>query len=243
MEFLDFKQELVSSLELNSIDIEIDDDKIKKLYDLTNIMIEVNTSMNLTAITDEKAIILKHYVDSLTVSKYIPDKATVIDIGCGAGFPCLPLAIFRPDLTITALDSTAKRIKYIENTANKLEISNIRAIAARAEECGKKDGYRESFDVVTARAVAALPVLSELCLPFARIGGKFVSMKASQGEHEAIDAKNAIKLCGGEIKSVDKLELLSDNPPESRTIISVSKISPTPAKYPRHYSQISKKPL
>lgn len=243
MEFLDFKQELVSSLKLNSIDIEIDDDKIKKLYDLTNIMIEVNTSMNLTAITDEKAIILKHYVDSLTVSKYIPDKATVIDIGCGAGFPCLPLAIFRPDLTITALDSTAKRIKYIENTANKLEISNIRAIAARAEECGKKDGYRESFDVVTARAVAALPVLSELCLPFARIGGKFVSMKASQGGREAIDAKNAIKLCGGEIKSVDKLELLSDNPPESRTIISVSKISPTPAKYPRHYSQISKKPL
>lgn len=243
MEFLDFKQEFVSSLKLNSIDIEFDDDKIKKLYDLTNIMIEVNTSMNLTAITDEKAIILKHYVDSLTVSKYIPDKATVIDIGCGAGFPCLPLAIFRPDLTITALDSTAKRIKYIENTANKLEISNIRAIAARAEECGKKDGYRESFDVVTARAVAALPVLSELCLPFARIGGKFVSMKASQGEREAIDAKNAIKLCGGEIKSVDKLELLSDNPPESRTIISVSKISPTPAKYPRHYSQISKKPL
>ena len=243
MEFLDFKQEFVSSLKLNSIDIEIDDDKIKKLYDLTNIMIEVNTSMNLTAITDEKAIILKHYVDSLTVSKYIPDKATVIDIGCGAGFPCLPLAIFRPDLTITALDSTAKRIKYIENTANKLEINNIRAIAARAEECGKKDGYRESFDVVTARAVAALPVLSELCLPFARIGGKFVSMKASQGEREAIDAKNAIKLCGGEIKSVDKLELLSDNPPESRTIISVSKISPTPAKYPRHYSQISKKPL
>lgn len=243
MEFLDFKQELVSSLKLNSIDIEIDDDKIKKLYDLTNIMIEVNTSMNLTAITDEKAIILKHYVDSLTVSKYIPDKATVIDVGCGAGFPCLPLAIFRPDLTITALDSTAKRIKYIENTANKLEINNIRAIAARAEECGKKDGYRESFDVVTARAVAALPVLSELCLPFVRIGGKFVSMKASQGEREAIDAQNAIKLCGGEIKSVDKLELLSDNPPESRTIISVSKISPTPAKYPRHYSQISKKPL
>lgn len=243
MEFLDFKQEFVSSLKLNSIDIEIDDDKIKKLYDLTNIMIEVNTSMNLTAITDEKAIILKHYVDSLTVSKYIPDKATVIDIGCGAGFPCLPLAIFRPDLRITALDSTAKRIKYIENTANKLEINNIRAIAARAEECGKKDGYRESFDVVTARAVAALPILSELCLPFARIGGKFVSMKASQGEREAVDAKNAIKLCGGEIKSVDKLELLSDNPPESRTIISVSKISPTPAKYPRHYSQISKKPL
>ena len=116
-------------------------------------------------------------------------------------------------------------------------------MAARAEEYGKKNEYRESFDIATARAVAALPILSELCLPFVKVGGAFVSMKASQGEREAIDAKNAIKLCGGEIKTIDKLELLSDNTSESRTIILVSKIASTPAKYPRHYSQISKKPL
>ncbi len=243
MEFLEFKQELTSSLNRNSVEVDLSDDKIEKLYELTRIMLEVNASMNLTAITEEKAIILKHYVDSLTVSKYIPKNAKIIDVGCGAGFPCLPLAIFRPDLGITALDSTAKRIKYIDDTANKLNITNIHAVAARAEEYGKKNEYRESFDIATARAVAALPILSELCLPFVKVGGAFVSMKASQGEREAIDAKNAIKLCGGEIKAIDKLELLSDDTSESRTIISVSKIASTPAKYPRHYSQISKKPL
>ena len=243
MEFLEFKQELTSSLNRNSVEVDLSDDKIEKLYELTRIMLEVNASMNLTAITEEKAIILKHYVDSLTVSKYIPKNAKIIDVGCGAGFPCLPLAIFRPDLDITALDSTAKRIKYIDDTANKLNIANIHAVADRAEEYGKKNEYRESFDIATARAVAALPILSELCLPFVKVGGAFVSMKASQGEREAIDAKNAIKLCGGEIKAIDKLELLSDDTSESRTIISVSKIASTPAKYPRHYSQISKKPL
>ena len=243
MEFLEFKREFITSLERNSVELELSDERIEKLYELTRIMLEVNASMNLTAITEEKAIILKHYVDSLTVSRYIPNGAKLIDVGCGAGFPCLPLAIFRHDLDITALDSTAKRINYIKDTASKLGIDNIYAVAARAEEYGKKDGYRESFDVATARAVAALPILSELCLPFVKVGGKFVSMKASQGEREVIDAKNAIKLCGGEVKSIDKLELLSEDGSESRTIISVTKLTSTPIKYPRHYSQISKKPL
>ena len=114
---------------------------------------------------------------------------------------------------------------------------------ARAEELGKQNGYRESFDVATARAVAALPVLSELCLPFVKNGGLFVSMKASQGSQEALDAQNAIRICGGSIKSVDKLTLFSSQSSEERTIIAISKITSTPAKYPRHYSQITKKPL
>lgn len=243
MEFLEFKQELITALERNSVELDVTEDRIEKLYNLTKIMLEVNASMNLTAITDEKAIILKHYVDSLTVSRYIPSGAKIIDVGCGAGFPCLPLAIFRPDINITALDSTAKRINYISDTAKKLEINNIYAIAARAEEYGKKDGYRESFDIATARAVAALPVLSELCLPFVKVGGAFVSMKASQGEQEALEAQNSIKICGGKLRSLDKFDLLSDVGSESRVIISISKVSPTPSKYPRHYSQISKKPL
>ena len=243
MELLEFKKKLIDALANNGITLEVTDDKAEKLYALTSIMLEVNKSMNLTAITDENAIIVKHYADSLTVSGYIPQNATVIDIGCGAGFPCLPLAIFREDLKITALDSTAKRIRYIEDTANKVGITNVTPIAARAEELGKQNGYRECFDVATARAVAALPVLSELCLPFVKVGGKFVSMKASQGSQEALDAKNAIKICGGEIKSVDKLTLVSEQSAEERTIITVSKITSTSAKYPRHYSQITKKPL
>ncbi len=243
MEFSQFKEKLISAFEANAISVEITDEKVQKLFELTNIMLEVNKVMNLTAITDEDAIIVKHYADSLTVSKYIPQGAKVIDVGCGAGFPCLPLAIFREDLDITALDSTAKRIKYIQETASKLGISNITAIAARAEELGKQNGYRECFDIATARAVAALPVLSELCLPFVKVGGLFVSMKASQGVAEATDAQNAIKLCGGGIKTVDKLLLVSEQISDERTIISIAKTSPTPSKYPRHYSQITKKPL
>ena len=243
MELSQFKEKLISAFEANAISVEITDEKVQKLFELTNIMLEVNKVMNLTAITDEDAIIVKHYADSLTVSKYIPQGAKVIDVGCGAGFPCLPLAIFREDLDITALDSTAKRIKYIQETANKLGISNITAIATRAEELGKQNGYRECFDVATARAVAALPVLSELCLPFVKVGGSFISMKASQGLAEATDAQNAIKLCGGGIKTVDKLLLLSEQISDERTIISIAKTSPTPSKYPRHYSQITKKPL
>ena len=243
MEFLEFKEKLALSLSENKVSLEVTDDKAQKLFDLTKIMLEVNKVMNLTAITDEDAIIVKHYVDSLMVSSYIPQGVSVIDVGCGAGFPCLPLAIFREDLTITALDSTAKRIRYIDDTAKKLGITNIIPIAARAEELGAKSDYREQYDIATARAVAALPVLSELCLPFVKKGGKFISMKASQGSQEAIDAQNAIRLCGGSIISVDKLSLVSSSSSEDRTIISISKISSTPSKYPRHYSQIIKKPL
>jgi 16S rRNA (guanine527-N7)-methyltransferase len=243
MELLEFNQKFLEALKENGVSLDLSLDKTEKLFELTRIMLEVNKVMNLTAITDEDAIIVKHYVDSLTVSSYIPQGATVIDVGCGAGFPCLPLAIFRKDLTITALDSTAKRIKYIDDTAKRLDITNIIPIAARAEELAKQSGYRESFDVATARAVAALPILSELCMPFVKKGGIFVSMKASQGSQEAIDAQNAIKLCGGTVKSVDKLSLISSQATEERTIITLSKISQTPQKYPRHYSQITKKPL
>lgn len=243
MEFLEFKEKLALSLSENKVSLEVTDDKAQKLFDLTKIMLEVNKVMNLTAITDEDAIIVKHYVDSLMVSSYIPQGVSVIDVGCGAGFPCLPLAIFREDLAITALDSTAKRIRYIDDTAKKLEITNINPIAARAEELGAKSDYREQYDIATARAVAALPVLSELCLPFVKKGGEFISMKASQGSQEAIDAQSAIRLCGGSIISVDKFSLVSSSSSEERTIISISKTSLTPSKYPRHYSQITKKPL
>ena len=243
MEYTQFKEKLTVALADNAISLEVTEERAKKLFELTKIMLEVNKVMNLTAITDEDAIIVKHYADSLTVSKYIPDGASVIDVGCGAGFPCLPLAIFREDLTITALDSTAKRIRYIDDTAKKLGITNIIPIAARAEELAKQSDYRERFDIATARAVAALPVLSELCLPFVKIGGSFVSMKASQGEQEALEAKNAICLCAGSIASVNKLSLVSNQFSEDRTVIVIDKVSSTPSKYPRHYSQIVKKPL
>ena len=243
MELLEFSKKLLKALEDNNIHIGLNLENNEKLYYLTEFMLKANEQMNLTAITDLDAIILKHYVDSLMVSQYIPEGATVIDVGCGAGFPCLPLAIFRKDLTITALDATAKRIRYIDDVARRLEINNIKPIAARAEELAKLSEYRGKYDIATARAVAALPILSELCLPFVKIGGSFVAMKGAQGVQEASDARNAIRLCGGEIKSVDRLNLISADSSEDRIIVSVEKISATPAKYPRHYSKISKQPL
>ena len=240
----EFKTELLRIFALNESLPTPSDAQVEKLFELTERMLEVNKNMNLTAITEHSAIILKHYADSLTVSKFIPQNSSVIDIGCGAGFPTLPLAIFREDLRIIAVDSTAKRIDYVNETARMLGLDNATAIAARAEELGKSADYREKFDVATARAVANLSVLSELCLPFVKVGGAFVSMKGSQGESEAATAQSAIKLCGGEVKTVNKLSLISNTAEqEPRVIVEIKKISPTPAKYPRHYSQISKKPL
>ena len=244
MNFEAFKQKTIEIFALNPSLPTLSDEQIEKLFRLTEIMLEVNKSMNLTAITEESAVILKHYADSISASLMIPEGATVIDIGCGAGFPTLPLAIARPDLKITGLDGTAKRIEYVKNTARELGLSNVSAIAGRAEDYANKPEYREAFDVATARAVAALPILSEICLPFVRLGGKFVAMKASQGENEASLSKNAIALCGGTLDSISTLSLTADSQSfETRVIITALKTSHTPSKYPRHYSQISKKPL
>lgn len=220
------------------------EDKVQKLYDLTVRMLEVNKAMNLTAIKDEESVILRHYADSLAISAYIPEGAKVIDVGCGAGFPTIPLAIFRPDITITALDSTAKRIEYVKETARMLSLSNVTAIAERAEVLANDLSYRESFDIATARAVAAMPILTELCLPFVKIGGNFAAMKAAKGDDEAKISANAIAKCGGKLISVDEHPLYSrTGESEQRVIIYVSKEAKTPKEFPRHYSKISKKPL
>lgn len=214
-----------------------------QLFKLTERMLEVNKTMNLTAITEEKAVILKHYVDSVMISDAIPQGATVIDVGCGAGFPTLPLAIFRPDLKITALDSTAKRIRYVEETASLLSLENITAIAGRAEEYGNNPLFRERFDIVTARAVANLQVLCELCLPFAKENGLMVSMKAQRASEELSAARNCISLCGGKLESMTYKELLGGEVSEERNLILIRKEKETPKKYPRHFSKISKNPL
>lgn len=224
-----------------------DESYAKPFFDLTERMLTVNESMNLTAIKEASEIILLHYADSLTAEPFLPQNARVADIGCGAGFPCLPLAICRPDLSILALDSTEKRIKYVKETAELLGCKGLNAIPMRAEE-GGRGVYRDSFDVCTARAVAALPLLSELCLPYVRVGGAFLAMKGKRGEEELKASTSAIRKLGGEVARVHSITLHRPIPrdgteEETRCLIEIKKIKPTPVEYPRAWAKILKRPL
>ena len=214
-----------------------------KFYDLTVRMLEENEKYNLTAITDTDKIILNHYADCAVLAKRLPKGAKVVDIGCGAGFPTLPIAILRPDVTILAVDSTAKRIGYVSETCAMLSLDNVTAVAMRAEDGGKSPEYREKFDVATARAVAEMRVLSELCLPYVKVGGKFIAMKGRNAEFELQGARKAISVLGGRDTSVEEISLVGDNDELSHPLIIINKKEKTPVTYPRPYAQISKKPL
>lgn len=214
----------------------------RRFYELTVLLLDASKSMNLTAIKDEHGIILRHFADSLTVARFLPENAVVADIGCGAGFPCLPLAICRPDLRITAIDSTEKRIRFVNETAKALNLANIRGISARAEDAGKQE-YRERFDVALARAVAELPILAELCLPLVRQGGLFLAMKAARAGEELEKAHNAIRQLGGREEATHEFVLRDEEESYSRTIIAIKKVSPTPKELPRSFARILKSPL
>ena len=242
MDFSDFFAFFDTVLRINGFSEHASVENAQKFHQLTTRMLEVNQYMNLTAIKEPRAVILRHYADSLTVAPYLPQNATLIDVGCGAGFPSLPLAICRPDLRITALDSTDKRIRYVAETAAMLGCGNLRAVTARAEEAARgKD--RERFDVCTARAVAALPVLAELCLPLVRVGGKFLAMKAKRGEEEWESAENAIFKLGGKLIAKHSITLKDEGEEDERIIFEIEKVKPTPTAYPRAYAKILKSPL
>ncbi len=243
MEQINFLEIFGNLSELNGIDT-VAEGAAHKLYGLSVCLAEANKIHNLTAIKDEKEVILKHFVDSLMISPFVPAGARVIDVGCGAGFPSLPLAIARPDVTVLGVDSTAKKINYVNETARTLGLDNLEAISTRAEELAHDKGYRESFDIATARAVASLPVLCELCLPFVKVGGFFVAMKAQNPEEEIAASLSAISKCGGELYKTVHKELRSDTGAiDKRCLIIIKKVKATPDAYPRSYSKIAKKPL
>lgn len=216
---------------------------MEKFYLLTVRMLEENEKYNLTAITDPDKIILNHYADCCTLASRLKKGASVIDVGCGAGFPSLPLAIVRPDLKILAVDSTAKRVSYVAETAEMLGLTNLRAEVMRAEDGGKNPEYREKFDYATARAVAEMRVLSELTLPLVKVGGQLVAMKGKNAEFELSGAKKAIATLGGRGAKCEEITLKGGAEALTHPLIIVDKKEKTPASFPRPFAQISKKPL
>jgi 16S rRNA (guanine527-N7)-methyltransferase len=243
IEFKEFQSIFHTVMALNGLEEFATEPLAASFYKLTDHMLETNEKMNLTAIKEESAIILLHYADSLIATRYLPQNARTIDVGCGAGFPCLPLALCRPDLSILAADSTEKRIRYVSDTASLLGCQNLSAVAMRAEEGAYRPEYREAFDVCTARAVAALPILAELCLPFVRVGGKFLAMKAKRGEEEWESAASAISKLGGRLIATHRITLTDNGEQDERIIFEIEKIKSTPPAYPRAYAKIVKSPL
>ena len=229
----------------NSLDEFISDELIDKFYSLTEYMLAQNAVMNLTAITEPSEVILKHYADSLKVSEYIEDGKSVIDVGCGAGFPSLPLAIARPKVNVTAIDSTDKRIVYVRECAKRLSLSNLTAVTARAEDAAAGE-MRGKYDYATARAVARLNILAEYCIPLLKVNGVFLPMKAKSGAEEMEEAKNAFATLRAEVIFSNEFSLTDTKnavEPQSRLIAGIKKCAPTEKIYPRNNSQIKKKPL
>lgn len=239
MELKEFEEKLNSYLA--EINIKLNEEQIKQFYDYMNLLLEWNEKINLTAITDKDEIILKHFVDCLTISKYIKENACIIDVGTGAGFPGIPLKIARKDVKIVLMDSLNKRINFLNEVIQSLKLENIETIHSRAEELGKNKKYREKFDVATSRAVANLNTLSEYMLPFVKKGGISICMKGPGADEEVQKAKRAISILGGEISSVDSFDL--PNSEIGRNVVIINKNEVTPGKYPRKAGTPAKEPL
>ena len=223
------------------INLDIDRSKIIKFYEYMNLLLEWNEKINLTAINEQNDIILKHFIDCLTIKKYLKDNDKIVDIGTGAGFPGIPLAIMSEANKFTLVDSLNKRVNFLNDVKEKIDLKNIEAIHSRAEEFGQNKIYREKYDIAVSRAVANLSVLSEYLLPTVKVGGKVICMKGSQVQDEINEAKYALKELGGVIKLTDEFCL-----PETdmkRNIIVIEKIKNTQKKYPRKSGTPSKQPL
>jgi 16S rRNA (guanine527-N7)-methyltransferase len=224
-----------------NINVELSATMLDNFDEYAKILVEWNEKVNLTSITEPDEIIIKHFVDSLALLNcyQLEQNSTLIDVGTGAGFPSVPIKIARDDIIITLLDSLNKRLNFLKELCKQLDIE-AKTLHARAEQAGTDLQYREKFDVATARAVASLNLLCELCLPFVKVGGVFIVLKGFEIEFELEQAKNAIKVMGGKLEKVIKYQLPDTS---KRAIIIIRKISKTHKKYPRQTSKIKKMPL
>lgn len=217
-------------------------EQFRKYYEL---LVDWNNRINLTSITEKNEVMIKHFLDSIIVSKFVDfNNKTLIDVGTGAGFPGLPLKIFNPGLNVVLLDSLNKRINFLNEVIIELNLSNIETIHYRAEDGAHDKIYREKFDFCTSRAVANLSTLSEYCLPFVKIGGSFISFKSDNCEEEINNAKFAISTLGGKIKKIESFSIDNvDGDSMGRSLIFISKEKNSGSKYPRKAGVPSKSPL
>lgn len=219
----------------SKVGVELTLEQTERLCAYFEMVVEKNKAFNLTAITQEKDFAIKHIADSLAGISEIPQNSALLDIGAGAGFPSMPIAIAREDVQVTALDSTAKKMNFIKECARELKLNNVKTVAGRAEE---QKNLFSTFDVVTARAVSSLNILLELAMPMLKVGGRFVAYKTD--ESELAGAKNALATLGAKHLFTKSLSLPNG---DSRAILVFEKVAPTPKQYPRLYGAIKKKPL
>lgn len=227
--------------DLKAIGIELSDEQLEQFLTYYEMLIEKNKVMNLTAITDFDEVLEKHFEDSLSLIQAVDleKSQAVIDLGTGAGFPGIPLKIAFPNLQITLADSLNKRILFLDDVIRELGLVGIDTVHGRAEDLAKNSDYREKFDLCVSRAVANLSTLSEYCLPFIKIGGKFISYKAGECDEEVAASKSSVFLLGGKISDIKKFELGESG----RAFVIIDKVSGTPKKYPRKAGTPSKDPL
>ena len=230
------------SLKQILLDNNIDNKTAEDFYKYYLLLTEWNEKINLTAITEEDQVAVKHFLDSLKAAEgIIEDGVSVIDVGTGAGFPGLPVKIANPDIKLTLVDSLNKRINFLNEVISSLSLGGVRTIHSRAEELGQNKDHREKYDLCVSRAVANLTTLCELCLPFVKVGGSFVSLKGPKAEEEVKDAKRAIELLGGELVKIQSYDLSDTD--LNHNIVIIKKISHTPTKYPRSAPKPAKEPL
>lgn len=233
----EFRKVFFEESEKNNI--KVNDEEIENLYKYMNGIIEWNDKVNVTAITEEKVFIVKHFIDSLLINHYLQGKKSIIDIGTGGGFPGIPLKILNKDKKFTLIDSVNKKLNVIRDITSRMEIKNLEVIHARAEDLANKDEYREKYDVATTRAVSNLSTILEYMLPFVKVGGMAVCMKGPNYINELNEAKKAIEILGGKFEKIETFNIDDSE----RNIIIIKKVKKTPENFPRGQGKPLKEPI
>ncbi len=238
MNIEEFKRVFLEEIEKSNL--KVTDEQIEKFYNYMVGIIDWNTKINVTAITEEKMFIVKHFIDSLTINKYIESSKSLIDIGTGAGFPGIPLKIMNENMKVTLIDSVNKKLNVIRDLSSKINLENLEIIHTRAEDLAQNKEYREMYDIATTRAVSNISTILEYMLPFVKLNGLAICMKGPNFKEELEDAQKAINILGGKIENIESLNVGEEL---ERNIIVIKKVKNTPNKYPRGQSKPLKEPI